>query len=412
MIIEYLEGKGWRRVEKRDEAQNNFNELKLYWAQCKCKRVNNQLKIGKQLVYQIPNNSVLTNKIGILCSLRSYDRYLRAQPRATSWHLDYKVFVPQTYRLDIREERNEFFTSYREGEVWISKPTAANRGIGIYLLSNPDDVSALKQRLEDREKARGVTRPIGRIVQRYILYPLLLNRRKFDVRAYCLILNTPSGPMTFFRPGYCRLTIREYAVSSTDLSTHLTNQALQKKDPNYEDIKDDTVWSMNQFNEYINLNYASLNKVPENWVITQFNEKCKQIAAHCIAATKGQLDNRVGFFDLIGVDYLVDESFNTYLLEMNTNPALSTNCAVLKDLIPDVVTEMMDMTLELQENLENSISIRLPFKTQRVFKCIYNATKQGGVTPWRIQHKALESRNSLSQTEQQYLAINNKRSVK
>lgn len=32
------------------------------------------LSPGKQLVYQIPNNMVLTTKIGLLCSLREYER--------------------------------------------------------------------------------------------------------------------------------------------------------------------------------------------------------------------------------------------------------------------------------------------------------------------------------------------------
>ena len=101
--------------------------------------------------------------------------------------MNYNVFLPQTYRMDIREERDEFIKNYQEGEVWISKPTACNRGIGIYLLQNKEDIEKMRVRLEERENKRGVNRPAGRIVSRYILYPLLLNRRKFDVRSYVLI---------------------------------------------------------------------------------------------------------------------------------------------------------------------------------------------------------------------------------
>jgi len=422
MIIEYLKEKGWKQVEDRGKAQEESRDLKLYWAQLKSKKVNEQMRPGKQMIYQNPNNHVLTNKIGLLSSLRSYARYLTIQPLATSWHLDYKHFFPQTYRLDIRDERNDFLKNYVEGEIWISKPTAANRGIGIYLVKSQDDVQALKQRLETQDKRRGIRQPAGRVVQRYIMYPLLLNRRKFDVRAYVLVLATSTGHMVFYRSGYCRLSMREYTVSDTDLCTHLTNQALQKKDPQYESLKDDTVWSMQQFNDYVNETHATLERVPENWVLTQFNEKCKQIAAHCFAATKGQLDPREGFYDLIGIDYLIDENFNTFLLEMNTNPALSTNCTVLENLVPDVVKEMMDMTLEMQENLENKLAkIPLPMKTQRTFKCIYNGTRYGGVTPWRIQRKNRVStttgplRTSIpasTSTNQQYTQINNQRCSK
>ena len=406
MIQEYLENKeNWARVENRQEAIDNWDQLTLFFAQCKFKSIQNNLEPEKQLIYQIPNNSILTNKIGLLSSLRSYDKYLQNQPTSTSWHMNYNVFLPQTYRMDIREERDEFIKNYQEGEVWISKPTACNRGIGIYLLQNKEDIEKMRVRLEERENKRGVNRPAGRIVSRYILYPLLLNRRKFDVRSYVLIQSTPQGHICFFRPGYCRLSINEYAVSETDLSTHLTNQALQVKNPNYESVKEETIWSMDKFNDYIN---ETCEHVPSNWVKTTFDTKCKQIASHCLAATNRRLDRRVGFFDLIGIDYIIDENFNVYLLEMNTNPALLTNCSVLEEVIPETVNEMMDLTLEIYDHYQNNntTSIRLPLKSQNNFRCIYNATRTGGVTPWRVNSaKPKISEEALSE----YLKINNKR---
>lgn len=406
MIQEYLTEIGWTRVEDRPEAIENCEQLSLFFAQCKFKAVHTQLNTEKQLVYQIPNNSILTNKIGLLSSLRSYAKYLETQPATTSWHLNYHLFFPQTYRMDLRDEREEFLNSYVDGEVWISKPTACNRGIGIYLLHNREQVEAMKQRLEDREKKRGgINRPAGRIVSRYILYPLLLNRRKFDVRSYVLVQSTPHGHICFFRPGYCRLSINEYAVSETDLSTHLTNQALQVKNPNYEEVKEETVWSMEKFNDYINDNCQNSN-IQTDWVHTSFDTKCKQIASHCLAATNRRLDRRVGFFDLIGIDYIIDESFQVYLLEMNTNPALLTNCSVLEQVVPETVKEMMDMTLEVQEHYQSTTSpIRLPLKSQNNFRCIYNATRTGGVTPWRISSAKPPVTQEILQ---EYLKINKK----
>merc|ERR1712110_363089 len=98
------------------------------------------------------------------------------------------------------------------------------------------------------------------------------------------------------------------------------------------------IWSMEKFNDYINENCTTENNnsdIPKNWVKTAFDIKCKQIASHCLAATNRRLDRRVGFFDLIGIDYIIDESFQVYLLEMNTNPALLTNCSVLEQVIPE-----------------------------------------------------------------------------
>lgn len=396
MVAEYIDEHfpDWVKVESKTELsdENKSKLVVFYWNQLKNKTLNARLNCGKQLIYQIPNNSVLTSKIGLLVSLRSYDRYLSGQPMVMSWHMNYRTFFPETFRLDIRDERMQFLEDYVDGQVWISKPTALNRGRGIYLIRCRDDIEALKERLESRDKriasGRVNTEISGRIVQRYVCYPMLLNRRKFDVRAYMLLYQTSRGLMAFYRSGYCRLSLNEYDADDTeDLTTHLTNQSLQKKDPKYEEEKDETVWSMEEFNTYMNTNYSSLDKLPENWVMTSFNEKCKQIAAHCVAAVKSRLDPRVGFFDLIGVDYLVDEDFRVFLLEMNTNPALSTNCSKLQDIIPSVVQETLDISFELFSYGTEDKPIRLPLRSQNAFRSIYNATKSsGGTTPWKVQN--------------------------
>jgi D-alanine-D-alanine ligase-like ATP-grasp enzyme len=47
-------------------------------------------------------------------------------------------------------------------------------------------------------------------------------------------------------------------------------------------------------------------------------------------AAKNQLDRRVGFFDLLGFDIMLDDNMKLWLIEVNVNPALFTNCAVLQ----------------------------------------------------------------------------------
>ena len=133
-----------------------------------------------------------------------------------------------------------------------------------------------------------------------------------DTRSYLLIVNTAIGPMAFFRPGYVRLTLKDYDKLDTDLSTHLTNQAIQKKESEqYEEEKEGTVMDLNDLNTYVN--NRGDNKVPKDWILKGFNEKCKQIAAHCVAAVKNQLDGRLGLFDIIGIDFLLDEDYRVYL---------------------------------------------------------------------------------------------------
>ena len=54
--------------------------------------------------------------------------------------------------------------------------------------------------------------------------------------------------------------------------------------------------------------------------------KIKQILCLSILAAKNKIDRRLGCFELLGCDILLDEHFNPYLLEINFNPAIYTDC--------------------------------------------------------------------------------------
>jgi hypothetical protein len=45
-------------------------------------------------------------------------------------------------------------------------------------------------------------------------------------------------------------------------------QFIQKKDPTYQDVKENTAWSMDKLNEYINNNVAPNKSLEPDWVHT------------------------------------------------------------------------------------------------------------------------------------------------
>ena len=70
---------------------------------------------------------------------------------------------------------------------------------------------------------------------------------------------------------------------------------------------------------------------------------------HVIAALRGKVDTRIGLFDLMGLDFLIDDELNVWLLECNVNPALHTNTAVLAEVIPPAVETALGVAVELFE---------------------------------------------------------------
>ncbi|XP_071772799.2 protein polyglycylase TTLL10 [Centroberyx gerrardi] len=378
IVSSYCESRGWKRIHNKHRE-----DFKLKWCETKSPANYYNFREGEQLVYQIPNNKVLTTKIGLLSSLREYERVSSKVNHGRGLRrLKMEEFIPATFRMDVREEREAFFAqqeggSNKESQMWICKPTGLNQGRGIFLLKSREDVASLRLKLQDMEDSQAnrktcLRQPQARIVQRYVQNPLLLKGRKFDVRSYLLIACTAPF-MVFFGHGYVRLTCDLYDPSSNNLSAHLTNQYMQKKNPLYSLLKEDTVWSIESFNTYVNDKFRVAKALPRDWVMGTFAKRMQQIMTQCFFAVKSKLDRRLGFFDLIGCDFMIDEEFKVWLLEMNCNPALHTNCEVLKEVIPSTVVETLDITLEIFNKCRCGQQI-LPLASQREFVLLYNGT--------------------------------------
>ncbi|XP_013865826.1 protein polyglycylase TTLL10 [Austrofundulus limnaeus] len=99
-------------------------------------------------------------------------------------------------------------------------------------------------------------------------------------------------------------------------------------------MKEDTVWSMESFNEYVNDRIQVTRGLPRDWVLGALANRMQQIMTHCFHAVKSKLDRHLALFDLIGCDFLVDQDFKVWLLEMNCRQTL-------KEVIPSTVVETL-----------------------------------------------------------------------
>ncbi|XP_060575179.1 protein polyglycylase TTLL10-like isoform X2 [Ruditapes philippinarum] len=368
---------GWKRItDKYDER------FKLKWVECKTRINYGAFREGDQLVNHLPNSHLLTNKLGLLNSLKEYER-VTLSTKGRLPRLRMSDFHPETYKLDEKSDRELFLEVYKDNEMWICKPVGMNQGKGIFIIRSREAINQiLEEREQKKQQAQKPGRPLmNRIVQRYITNPLLLEDRKFDVRAYMLVASTVPF-LILYHKGYVRLCCNKYEADNMDLGRHLTNQFVQKKDPNYKEMKENTAWSMDKFNDYINQNIRPdcPVEIEEDWVYNTFTKQMQKIMIHCFNSVKHKLQSRIGYFDLFGLDFMVDTDMKAWLLEMNVNPSMSRKCRCQKEVLPGLIAESLYVAIECFEKSKKHLPL-MPLQSLKNFTILYCGTRPNTIIP-------------------------------
>jgi D-alanine-D-alanine ligase-like ATP-grasp enzyme len=69
----------------------------------------------------------------------------------------------------------------------------------------------------------------------------------------------------------------------------------------------------------------------------------QSITMKTFSAVRKQIDanKRKHTFELFGYDYILDEDYNLWLIEVNTNPCLEESSTILKILLPRMIEDML-----------------------------------------------------------------------
>ena len=147
------------------------------------------------------------------------------------------------------------------------------------------------------------------IIQKYIERPLLIFKRKFDIRVWVLL--NQDHELFFFKEGYLRTSSTEFGIDLKNIDNafvHLTNNAVQKHAVNYGDFEDGNQLSFGRFQQYIDENYPDKKVSVYQDLVPQMHE----IVLKTFNAVRKTIDpNRRKFsFELFGYDFILDEDFN------------------------------------------------------------------------------------------------------
>ena len=195
------------------------------------------------------------------------------------------------------------------------------------------------------------------VVQKYIENPLLIDGRKFDIRAYMIVV-CMKPYLVLYQSGYVRMSLNAYTTENfaKDKITHLTNNSVQKNHPEYKTLKEKSIISIESLVE----NIIAMGKVQtrEEYSV-KVDKKIQEIMTLIFQVIKDKLDRKFGCFELFGFDFLLDDALNPYLIEINTNPAIYTDTQVQKDLLPKLVEDIVKMSLEVHTYGKNEGSLEV-----------------------------------------------------
>lgn len=349
-----LDKRGWQQLPFDYNFSNRFG---LKWVERRG-QIDYKAHSAGQLVCHIPNNDVICTKKGLLDAMRMY--YKR----------DYDLpWMMQTYDLDVPADCIACVKDddESEGGLWIYKPASSNRGRGISVVKSGADVKNIcfpspPAESDDCDVAPGespsrkgkarlpaIFMPDQRgVVQRYIQNPLLMNKRKFDIRCYCLVARNHPKYLVFYHPGYCRLTNKDYTndeASICDNTIHLTNNAIQKGNANYLEAKESLIQTPAALADAVE---KEGNASAAEYVRTKLDHDIKRCMVDVIKAGKTKMQRKHGYFDLFGLDFMITEENKLILLECNTNPALALTNSVLEAMLPGVVDGAIELVLGSQ----------------------------------------------------------------
>jgi len=314
------------------------------------KDVESKLKLGKgQIVARLRNTASMTDKANL--------HRLLVKAKHTE-------LQPETYVIgDTVSECKRFFATVAKNPktIWVAKEPGSAQGEGIRI--NPDvnkfkekflvDPNADENHVECKQPFNKTEEEF--VIQKYILNPLLLKKKKMEIRTYWLIASL-HPLIVLYHDGTVRLTTADYKNDDWENSAiHITNTAQQEKsNPDvFTETVGDLKWTLPSLAAYL----ESEGKVKNGttWMDGKLKPHLKYIIktvinaayAQLISEGTGSLKADTGRFELLGMDVILDDNLFPWLTEIQFSPGLSMDPGYKMTLVPQIIEEIVGIVLEV-----------------------------------------------------------------
>ena len=273
-------------------------------------------------LYNIPSDQVANSKIFAIpgCDILASKDTLWHQLEKTYTRMHASRIMPETYITASASDMNLFVSNYTHGTTYILKKNI-QRKRGIIILNNLADILNTVHR-----------DPRYVIIQHYISNPFLINNRKLNIRLYVAVVCKPdTKPKGYLHPlGKCIYTNQDYQSNDiTNLERHLTSLNL-----------DVGIYSSLPYNLQQLEKLLTTQKYSTVWdkIVKKLGMVMQAVKAGICQDVKGKVN-----FQLFGVDVMLDDMLEPWILEFNKGPDMTYKMAMDKEIKEKVYEDLFAM---------------------------------------------------------------------
>ena len=296
----------------------NYNYVELELAKLKPK--NNQ-----QLIYAIKGCDSICSKNQLWFNLRSY------YGRETAQNI-----IPETFNLNDEDDISFFKKGYlntnlKNKTTFILKKNIQGKR-GLHLVNNSE--KAIREGKLNNFK----------IIQKYLVNPYLINKRKVNLRLYVIIIcHLDKQEWLLFNEGKCIYSNKEF-----DSIKSLDDKGILDKEQHFTSYNLDTkkVYLDEKLPENLQDLKMYLGDVKYGNLMETIN-KLLLLIKSAYSSRLGKIDTLKNnkCFQLFGLDFIMDINLKPYLLEFNKGPAMSIKSPKDKLLKNNLLSSMFKLLL-------------------------------------------------------------------
>jgi hypothetical protein len=232
--------------------------------------------------------------------------------------------------------------------IWIVKPGAKSRGRGIMTFSD------LPKLLKYVDAGTGSAQSAQWVVQKYMENPLCIGKHKFDLRQWVLV--TDWNPLTiyFYDECYARFSVEQYTTADSDMENsyvHLVNNSISKNSEEFkkkllaengEEIEG-FMWGHRSFKEWIEYSAG------EDLMKKKITPRMKDIVKWSLMCASECIEHRKNSWELYGFDFMVDDNYNAWLIEINSSPACDYSTPITERYVKKALVELLSVVLDMRK---------------------------------------------------------------